>query len=87
VVEGQLRAAARAVAQSAAIEARLQLKWWQITGAWPRGAQVRRVTSSEAPDSSQNTMAARRRRGGIRRIQATRASALLVSWSRGLSPW
>src|SRR6266511_839228 len=34
-----------------------------MTGVWPRGAQVRRVTgSSEAPDSSQNTMTARRRR-------------------------
>src|SRR5215211_3056504 len=34
-----------------------------MTGVCPRGAQVRRVTgSSEAPDSSQNTMAARRRR-------------------------
>src|SRR5919204_1327483 len=39
-----------------------------MTGVWPRGAQVRRVTgSSEAPDSSQNTMAARRRRA-LRRI-------------------
>ena len=34
----------------------------------PRGAQVRRVTgSSETPDSSQNTIAARRRRA-LRRI-------------------
>src|SRR4029450_6310043 len=34
-----------------------------MTGVWPRGAQVRRVTgSSEAPDSSQNTITARRRR-------------------------
>src|SRR5512132_4530364 len=34
-----------------------------MTGVVPRGAQVRRTTgSSEAPDSSQNTMAARRRR-------------------------
>src|SRR5512132_1329311 len=39
-----------------------------MTGVTPRGAQVRRVTgSSEAPDSSQNTMAARRRRA-LRRI-------------------
>src|SRR5215207_2958736 len=34
-----------------------------MTGVWPRGAQVRRVTgNSEAPDSSQNTITARRRR-------------------------
>src|SRR5215217_9371227 len=34
-----------------------------MTGVWPRGAQVRRTTgSSEAPDSSQNTITARRRR-------------------------
>jgi len=34
-----------------------------MTGVWPRGAQVRRVTgSSEAPLSSQNTIAARRLR-------------------------
>src|SRR4029453_4889134 len=34
-----------------------------MTGVRPRGAQVRRVTgNSEAPDSSQNTIAARRRR-------------------------
>src|SRR5215216_1552174 len=34
-----------------------------MTGVCPRGAQVRRVTgSSEAPDSSQNTSTARRRR-------------------------
>src|SRR5262245_55731835 len=34
-----------------------------MTGVWPRGAQVRRVTgSSEAPDSSQNTICALRRR-------------------------
>jgi hypothetical protein len=34
-----------------------------MIGVWPRGAQVRRVTgSSEAPDSSQKTMTARRRR-------------------------
>src|SRR6266536_3362733 len=39
-----------------------------MTGVWPTGAQVRRVTgSSEAPDSSQNTMAARRRRA-LRRM-------------------
>jgi hypothetical protein len=39
------------------------LKWWRMTGVCPRGAQVRRVTgSSEAPDSSQNTTTARRRR-------------------------
>jgi len=35
----------------------------------PRGAHVRRVTgSSEAPDSSQNTMAARRRRAAARML-------------------
>src|SRR6266542_7029522 len=40
-----------------------------MTGVWPRGAQVRRVTgSSEAPDSSQNTMAARRRRAFARML-------------------
>src|SRR5829696_10020821 len=34
-----------------------------MTGVWPRGAQVLRTTgSSEAPDSSQNTITARRRR-------------------------
>src|SRR5215213_5473547 len=34
-----------------------------MTGVWPRGAQVLRTTgSSEAPDSSQNTTTARRRR-------------------------
>jgi hypothetical protein len=34
---------------------------------WPTGAQVRRVTgNSEAPDSSQNTIAARRRRAPAR---------------------
>jgi hypothetical protein len=34
-----------------------------MTGVWPRGAQVRRVTgSSEIPDSSQKTMTALRRR-------------------------
>src|SRR5215216_6765866 len=34
-----------------------------MTGVCPRGAQVRRVTgNSEAPDSSQNTITARRRR-------------------------
>src|SRR5829696_2824315 len=39
-----------------------------MTGVCPRGAQVRRVTgSSEAPDSSQNTITARRRRA-LRRI-------------------
>src|SRR5216117_626902 len=39
-----------------------------MIGVWPRGAQVRRVTGSkETPDSSQNTMAARRRRA-LRRI-------------------
>jgi hypothetical protein len=39
-----------------------------MRGVWPTGAQVRRVTgSSEAPDSSQNTIAARRRRA-FRRI-------------------
>ncbi len=36
---------------------------WRRTGVCPLGAQVRRVTgNSEAPDSSQNTMTARRRR-------------------------
>src|SRR6266581_899551 len=49
------------------MDARFHLKWWRITGVWPRGAQVRRVTgSSEAPDSSQNTMAARRLRAAAR---------------------
>src|SRR5205809_1741440 len=39
-----------------------------MTGVWQRGAQVRLVTgSSEAPDSSQNTIAARRRRA-LRRM-------------------
>ena len=34
-----------------------------MTGVWPTGAQVRRTTgSSDAPDSSQNTSTARRRR-------------------------
>jgi hypothetical protein len=43
------------------------LKWWRITGVWPRGAQVRRVTgNSEAPDSSQNTIVALRRRAAAR---------------------
>src|SRR6266571_6282130 len=38
-----------------------------MTGVTPRGAQVRRVTgSSDAPDSSQNTMMARRRRAPAR---------------------
>src|SRR5512132_4007753 len=38
-----------------------------MTGVTPRGAQVRRVTGSrETPDSSQNTMAARRRRAPAR---------------------
>src|SRR6266545_661786 len=38
-----------------------------MTGVCPRGAHVRRVTgSSEAPDSSQNTMAALRRRAAAR---------------------
>ena len=38
-----------------------------MTGVWPRGAQVRRTTgSSDTPDSSQNTMAARRRRAPAR---------------------
>jgi hypothetical protein len=45
------------------MDARFHLKWWPMTGVCPRGAQVRRVTgSSDTPDSSQNTMAARRRR-------------------------
>src|SRR6266704_480011 len=40
-----------------------------MTGVWPRGAQVRRVTgSSEAPDSSQNTIAARRLRARARML-------------------
>src|SRR5919198_3437086 len=38
-----------------------------MTGVRPRGAQVRRVTgNSEAPDSSQNTIAARRLRAAAR---------------------
>src|SRR4029450_13278657 len=38
-----------------------------MTGVWPRGAQVRRTTgSSDTPDSSQKTMAARRRRAPAR---------------------
>src|SRR4029453_15425138 len=38
-----------------------------MTGVCPRGAQVRRVTgNSEAPDSSQNTITARRRRAFAR---------------------
>src|SRR6266536_6057247 len=45
------------------MEVRFHLKWWRMTGGWPRGAQVRRTTgSSEAPDSSQKTMTALRRR-------------------------
>src|SRR6266540_7153939 len=49
------------------MEARFHLKWWRMTGVWPTGAQVRRVTgSSEAPDSSQNTIAALRRRAFAR---------------------
>jgi len=44
------------------------LKWWRTTGVRPRGAQVRRVTgNSEAPDSSQNTITARRLRA-LRRM-------------------
>src|SRR5512132_1634149 len=40
-----------------------------MTGVWPRGAQVRRITgSSDTPDSSQNTMAARRRRARARML-------------------
>src|SRR5215216_4734140 len=40
-----------------------------MTGVWPRGAQVLRTTgSSEAPDSSQNTITARRRRA-LRQIR------------------
>jgi hypothetical protein len=40
-----------------------------MTGVCPRGAQVRRVTgNSEAPDSSQNTIAARRRRALARML-------------------
>jgi hypothetical protein len=35
------------------MEVRFQLKWWAMTGVWPRGAQVRRVTgSNDTPDSS-----------------------------------
>src|SRR5215218_1604958 len=45
------------------MDARFHLNRWRMTGVTPRGAQVRRVTgSSEAPDSSQNTITARRRR-------------------------
>jgi hypothetical protein len=41
----------------------ITLKWWSMTGVRPTGAQIRLVTgSSEAPDSSQNTIAARRLR-------------------------
>jgi hypothetical protein len=51
MVEGHRRAAAtRAVAQPGGIDARVHLNRWRITGVWPLGAQVRRVTgSSEAP--------------------------------------
>src|SRR6266540_2298989 len=50
------------------MEVRFHLKWWRTTGVRPRGAQVRRVTgNSEAPDSSQNTITARRLRA-LRRI-------------------
>jgi hypothetical protein len=53
----------------AAIEAVFQLKWCRTIGVWPRGAQVRWITgSSEAPDSSQNTMAAWRRRAFARML-------------------
>jgi hypothetical protein len=64
VVEGQGRAAAAgAVAQGRGMDARFHLNRWQMTGVWPRGAQLRRRTgSSETPDSSQNTTTARRRR-------------------------
>ncbi len=49
------------------MEVRFHLKWWWMTGVRPRGAQVRRTTgSSETPDSSQNTMAALRRRARAR---------------------
>jgi hypothetical protein len=45
------------------IDTRFHLKWWRTTGVQPCGAHVRRVTGkSEAPDSSQNTKTARRRR-------------------------
>jgi hypothetical protein len=45
------------------MEARVHLPWWRMTGVCPLGAQVRLVTgSSETPLSSQNTMAALRRR-------------------------
>src|SRR5918994_7352935 len=45
------------------MDARFHLNRWRMTGVWPRGAQVRRVTGSkETPDSSQNTMTALRRR-------------------------
>src|SRR6266536_605531 len=40
-----------------------------MTGVWPTGAQVRRVTGrSDAPDSSQNTIAARRLRARARML-------------------
>src|SRR6266536_4846880 len=69
VVEGQLRAAtAGAVAQRGGHGGALPLEVVADDGVRPRGAQVRRVTgNSEAPDSSQNTMAARRRRA-LRRM-------------------
>src|SRR6266508_587462 len=45
------------------MDARFHLNRWRMTGVCPRGAQVRRTTgSSEAPDSSQNTITAWRRR-------------------------
>jgi hypothetical protein len=51
-----------------AIDVRCHLNRWRMTGVTLRGAQVRRVTGqSEAPDSSQNTKTARRRRA-LRRI-------------------
>src|SRR5687767_11046754 len=51
------------------MEVRFHLKWWRMTGVWPTGAQVRRVTgSSDAPDSSQNTITARRRRARARML-------------------
>src|SRR5918992_3041345 len=49
------------------MDARFHLNRWRMIGVWPRGAQVRRTTgSSDTPDSSQKTMAARRRRAPAR---------------------
>src|SRR5262245_6975537 len=45
------------------MEARCHLKWWQMTGVWPRGAQVLRTTgNSDTPDSVEHTIAALRGR-------------------------